>query len=80
MNTVIEFIVRPMVGKVQWPGFNKHHPGSMLSLTFKLVKHTRNNNAEAIKKYLAFCIQEWPDLNDCPIDRQLLKGAVDKLR
>jgi hypothetical protein len=71
--------VFPLVGKQKWAGFNPANVGSVLSLQFKLSKHTNTNNKEKVKQYLALCVQEWPDLRSCPIDQRLIEQAIDVL-
>lgn len=76
MHSVIYNHVLPLVGKVQWTGFQKNNLGSLVSLTNKFVKHVSSRNADKLIKYLAFCIQEWPKFSDCPIDKELIDGAI----
>jgi hypothetical protein len=79
MNPIIKEQVLPLVGKVEMKGFNGGF-GSMMSLQNKLIKHTKARNKEKIKMYLAFCIQTWPVFDKCPIDRDMLKEAIEVLR
>lgn len=76
MNPVIYHHVLPVVGKVRWPGFQKNNFGSLVSLRYKFVKHIQSRNADKLIYYLAFCIQQWPKFSDCPIDRELIDGAI----
>ena len=76
MHPVIKAHVIPLVGSASWPNFNRNAFGSIMSLQNKLLKHTRAKNAEKLKGYLAFCIQEWPDFSSCPIDEAIIKDAI----
>jgi hypothetical protein len=70
----------PLVGKVQWRSFDKAKFGNVMSLQMKLTKHVMARNVDKLKKYLAFCIQEWPVFSECPIDTSLIKEAIDVIR
>ena len=77
MNPVIEKEVFPLVGKVKWEGFDINSFGSLMSLKCKFIKHTQQGNTDKLKKYLAFCIQTWPEgVDDCPVDRDILDAAI----
>jgi hypothetical protein len=76
MNQIIQRQVLPLVGKVKWDGFNRNSFGNLASLQMKFLKHTRNGDAEKLKKYLALCIQEWPKFEDCPVNRRLIDDAL----
>ena len=71
--------ILPLVGKVSLSGFDKEKGGHVLSIQFKLIKHVQNGNVKKIKEYIAFLVQQWPDLNSCPIDQKLIKRAMDRL-
>jgi len=77
MNKTIKDHVLPLVGKVEMKGFKPGAIGSVMSLSMKMIKHTKSKNTKKLKMYLAFCIQTWPKFNTCPIDTQIIKGAVD---
>jgi hypothetical protein len=60
-------------------GFNKKCPASIWNLTRKLAAQIKLGNKTRIKMYLAFCIKVWPLIEDCPIDRRIMKQAVKAL-
>ena len=76
MNPTILKYVIPLVGKVKLEGFDASKVGNALSLQVKIQKHVMARNAESLKKYLAFCIQEWPNIDNCPVDRKLIGQAI----
>jgi len=75
-KVVSEHII-PLVGTVSWCGFNKDTLGSILSLQSKLIKWTKERNLDKLKEYLAFCIQQWPVHDKCPIDQRIINQAID---
>ena len=80
MNTTIREQVLPLVGKVKMPNFHKDRIGNVLSLQMKMVKHTNSPNHKKLKMYLAFCMQEWPKVDRCPIDMEVVKNAIEVLQ
>ena len=76
MHPVIQYQVLPLVGSVKLEGFDQNKFGHSLGLQTKIQKHVASQNAEKLKMYLAFCIQEWPSIEDCPVDRQLIGKAI----
>jgi len=79
MHTAIRNHVLPMVDRVKIDGFNKDSFGHCMGLHTRIQKHVESGNAKKVRNYLAFCITTWPDLDTCPIDRKLLKRAVQVL-
>jgi len=69
MNKTIKDHVLPLVGKVEMKGFKPGAIGSVMSLSMKMIKHTKSKNTKKLKMYLAFCIQTWPKFNTCPVKR-----------
>ena len=78
--SIIEEQVMPLVGTVKWEGFDKEALGSIMSLQSKLSKHVLNINKKKLRRYLALCVQEWPEVKKCPIDVKLLKQAIQALK
>lgn len=76
MHKVISDHVMPLVGRVRFGEFHAERFGNVLSLQTKMIKHIQNKNADSLKKYLAFCIQEWPEIDHCPIDREIIGDAI----
>ena len=76
MNSVIRDSVLLLVGKVSWIGFNRNSAGSLASLQMKLNNHIKTGNAGKLKKYLALCIQSWPEFSQCPVNRCLIDDAI----
>lgn len=77
MHIVIKNHVMPLVGRVVLDAFDARKFGHCMSLQTKMQKHISQGNAESLKKYLAFCIQTWPDSSKCPIDMELIKEAIE---
>ena len=80
MNPTILKYVIPLVGKVKLEGFDASKVGNKLSLQVKIQKHVMARNAESLMKYLAFCIQEWPKIDNCPVDRVLIGQAITVIK
>jgi len=80
MNQTILDHVIPLVGKVKLEGFDSSSFGSALNLQAKIQKHVSSRNAESLIKYLAFCIQEWPKIDDCVVDRELIGQAITVIK
>tara|TARA_Y100001963_G_scaffold137009_1_gene200248 strand:- start:98 stop:340 length:243 start_codon:yes stop_codon:yes gene_type:complete len=65
-----------------WDSFNPHTLGHLISLQAKLMKHVKYENGKACHTYLTIVDKHWPGKNDgaftnCPIDRKLLRDAVN---
>ena len=75
MNS-IERHIMPLVGSIVWKGFDKDSMGNLASLLMKFNKHIHAGRSDKLKEYLAFCIQTWPNLNDCPVDQGVLREAL----
>jgi hypothetical protein len=80
LNSTIEKHVMPLVGKVKMPGFQHNRFGNVMSLQMKMIKHCQNRNAEKLKMYLAFCVQEWPVFSDCPIPKEVIGDAINVIK
>ena len=76
MNPIIENHVLPLVGSVHMGEFDQSQPWHTVTLQTKFCKHIRERNVLKLTLYLAFCIQEWPDIDACPLDRDMIKDAV----
>jgi hypothetical protein len=76
MNIAIREQVLPLVGSVKMPGFNKQNFAGIMSVQMKMITHVQNKNVKKLRMYLAFCIQEWPDIKECPIEMELIKNAI----
>ncbi len=73
---ILEHVI-PLVGKVNMPKFDSSKFGNILSLQTKIQKHINSRNTRKLKMYLAFCIQEWPKIDDCPVERKLIGEAIN---
>jgi hypothetical protein len=80
MHPVIEHRVLPLVGTVKLEGFDQNKFGNIMSLQTKIQKHVTSKNAKKLSMYLAFCIQEWPNINKCPVDRKLVGEAIQVIK
>ena len=79
MDQVIEVHIMPLVGRVRVNGFNPDSIKSISTLQRQIINHTEKRNIQKIKMYLAFCIQMWKNLNDCPIQSDILSNAINTI-
>ena len=80
VNSTINDHVLPLVGKVKLPGFQHGRFGNVMSLQTKMIKHCQHRNADKLKMYLAFCIQEWPVFSDCPIPKEVIRDSINVIK
>lgn len=74
---IIESEVLPLVKKVRLQNFDPNCFGNCLALQAKLTRQVMDQNKEGCKKYLAFCIQQWPNLAECPLPDLIIREAID---
>jgi hypothetical protein len=77
MNLIIQDKVLPWVGSIVMEEFDKSNVGHAFSLEMKFYKHLRERNVYKLTLYLAFCIQEWPNIDSCPLDINVIRDAVN---
>jgi len=84
MNPVIEHMILPLVGSIGFVStdmsFNPNEISHCHSLEILFSNYIKNKNKEELKQTLAFFIQQWPSIDQCPIDRNMIKNAVEILK
>ena len=56
--------------------FNPDNFGNCIALQIKLQNAIDVADRTKIAAYLVVCRHHWPDINDCPIDRDVINRAA----